>query len=198
MIGRLLDWVEDTRMTHKVIVLLLSAGLTSIILFQFLIDPQRQRVLAFQQTIQSLDHRLATMKEDRQLETLEEKIADLTRGLEARRTALKAPIALTDVLTKAESVGVVLTSWMAGEPVPLAEGDVYRITLRLDAEGQYHALAHFLEELHGLPNALTLKSLDFQARERHEESVAPLIQASFELTGFQTTGTQRLAASLTS
>ena len=189
MVERILDWVEDTRMTQKVMILFLFAGLTSMILFQFIVEPQRQRAQAFQQTLRSLDNQLATMEGDRQLETLKDEITNLTRQLETQKSVLAAPMdhMLTDVLDKAQSVDVALTSWKSGEPVPLPETDVKRVTLRLHAEGRYHALAHFLEEIQTLPNALTLKSLDFRARERSEENPERPIQASFELIGFLAT-----------
>ncbi len=191
MVEKILDWVEDTRMTQKVVILLLSVGLTSIILFQFVVEPQRQRVQGFQQTIRSLDHQLATIEQDPQLEALKNEIARLTPQLEAQKRVLglQVPIdqMLTDVLDKAQSVGVALTSWKSEEPVPIPETNLNRVTLRLYAEGRYHALAHFLEELQTLPNALTLTSMDFQARERSDDGPESHIQASFELLGFQAT-----------
>ncbi len=189
MVERILDWVEDTRMTQKVIILLLSVGLTSIVLFQFVVEPQRQHAQGFQQTLRSLDHQLATIEEGHQLETLKDEIARLTPQLEAQKKilGLKVPMdqMLTDVLDKAQSVGVALTSWKSEEPVPILETDLNRVTLRLYTEGRYHALAHFLEELQTLPNTLMLRSMDFQAQERSDESPERPIQASFELIGFQ-------------
>lgn len=202
MVESILDWVEDTRMTHKVIILLLFAGFASIILFQFVVEPQRQRTQAFQQTLRSLDHQLATR--DPQLETLKDEIANLTRQLEAQKKVLAVPMdqILTGVLDKAQSVDVALTSWKSEEPVPLPETDLNRVTLRLYAEGRYHALAHFLEELQTLPNTLTLKALDFQARKATEENPERSIQASFELIGLQATAVgqreQRVAGQVTS
>ena len=204
MVERILDWVEDAPVTQKVMVLLLFAGLTSIIVFQFEVEPQRQRVQAFQQTLRSLDHQLATLERDHQLETLEAEIARLTSRLETQKRVLATPMdqMLTDVLDKAQSVDVALTSWKSKEPVPFPETDLNRVTLRLHAEGQYHALAHFLEELQTLPNPLTLKSLDFQARQRIEESPERPIQASFELMVFQPPAVeqreQRVAGKVTS
>ena len=187
MVERILDWVEDTRMTRKVMVLLLFAGLTSIILYQFIVEPQRQRTQAFEQTLRSLDHQLATMKEDRRSETLEEEIASLTSQTETRKRVLAVSMdhMLAGILDKAQSVDVALTSWESEEPVLLPATDLHRVTLRLHAEGGYHALAHFLEELQTLPNKLTLMSLDFHARERREVSPEHPIEASIELTGFQ-------------
>ncbi len=202
MVENILDWVEDTRMTHKVMILLLFAGFASIILFQFVVEPQRQRTQAFQQTLRSLDHQLATR--DPQLETLKDEIANLTRQLETQKRVLAVPMdqLLTGVLAKAQSVDVALTSWKSEEPVPLPETDLNRVTLRLYAEGGYHSLAHFLEELQTLPNTLTLKALDFQARKATEESPERPIQASFELIGLQVTAVgereQRVAGQVTS
>lgn len=189
MVETILDWVEDTRMTKKVMILLLVAGFTSMILFQFVVEPQRQRAQAFQQTLRSLDHQLATMEPDRESETLKDEIADLTSRLDAQKRALAVPMdhILTGILDKARSVDVTLTSWKSEEPVPLPETDVNRVTLQLHVEGGYHALAHFLEELQALPNRLTLKSLDFHTQERSGEIQERPIQASFELTGFQAT-----------
>lgn len=186
---RILDWVEDTRMTQKVMVLLLFAGLTSIILYQFVVEPQRQRTQAFEQALRSLDHQLATMKEDRRSETLKEEIASLTRQTERRKRVLAVSMdhMLAGILNKAQSVDVALTSWESEEPVPLPATDLHRVTLRLHAEGGYHALAHFLEELQTLPNTLTLKSLDFHARERREANPERPIQASFELISIEAT-----------
>ena len=176
-------------MTQKVLVLLLVAGLTSMILFQFVVEPQRQRAQAFQQTLRSLDHQLATMERVRQPETLQDEIADLTSRLNAQKRIFAVPMdqMLTVVLDKARSVDVALTSWKSDGPVQLPETDVNQVTLQLHAEGGYHSLAHFLEELQTLPNGLTLKSLDFHALERSGESPERPIQASFELTGFQAT-----------
>lgn len=189
MVETILDWVEDTRMTQKVIVLLLVAGFTSIILFQFVVEPQRQRVQAFQQTLRSLDHQLATMERARQPETLQDEIADLTRRLNTQKRIFAVPVdqMLTVVLDKARSVDVTLTSWKSDGPVQLPETDLNQVTLQLHAEGGYHALAHFLEELQTLPSRLTLKSLDFHTLERSGESPERPIQAFFELKGFQAT-----------
>lgn len=186
---RILDWVEDTRMTQKVMVLLLFAGLLAIILYQFIVEPQQQRTQAFEQTLRSLDHQLATMKEDRRSETLKEEIATLTSRTETRKRVLAVSMdhILAGILDKAQSVDVALTSWESEEPVPLPETDLHRVTLRLHAEGRYHALAHFLEELQTLRNKLTLKSLDFHARERREASPERPIQASFELISIEAT-----------
>ena len=202
MVENILDWVEDTRMTHKVMILLLFAGFASIVLFQFVVEPQRQRTQAFQQTLRSLDHQLATRGP--QLETLKDEIANLTRQLEAQKRVLAVPMdqVLASVLDKAQSVDVVLTSWKFEEPVPLPETDLNRVTVRLYAEGRYHTLAHFLEELQTLPNTLTLKALDFQAGKATEESPERPIQASFELIGLQATAVgqreQHVAVQVTS
>lgn len=187
MADRILDWVEDTRMAHKVVILLLLAGFTSMIMFQFLVEPQRERVQAFQHTLRSLDQQLGTMKRDQRLEMLKDEIAGLTRQLETQKSEVTSSMdhVLTDVLNKARSVDVELTSWQSEDPVPLPDTGLNRVTLRLQAEGHYHALAHFLEELQTLPNTLTLTSLDFRARERSEERPEHPIQAFFELTAFQ-------------
>lgn len=189
MVDGILDWVEDARMTQKVTILLLFAGFTSMIMFQFVVDPQRERAQAFQQTLRSLDHQLATMEGDRRLDALKDEIAGLTRGLEAQTSVVALPMdhVLTGVLDKARSVDVALTSWKSGTPVPLPDTALNRVTLQLYAEGRYHALAHFLEELQTLPGALTLTSLDFHAPEGSGESPDRPIHASFELTGFQAT-----------
>ena len=189
MVERILDWVEDTSKSHKTIFLLLCAGLTSIILFQFVVEPQRERARAFQQTLRSLDHQLATLKPDRKLETLKKEIGSLTSRLTREKKLLATSMdhMLAGIVDKAQSVDVALRSWESEEPVPLPETNLHRVTIRLRAEGGYHALAHFLEELQTLPNTLPLKSLDFHARERSGESPERPIQAFFELTGFQTT-----------
>lgn len=193
MVDRILDWVEDTRMTQKVIILLLFAGLTSMIMFQFVVEPERERVEAFQQTLRSLDHQLGTMKRDRRLKTLKDEITNLTHQLEAQKSVVAASMdqILTGVLDTARSVDVAVTSWKSENPVPLPDTNLNRVTLRLHAEGRYHALGHFLEELQTLPNTLTLQSLEFRARERSETSPERLIQASFELTGFQATAVEQ-------
>lgn len=193
MVDRILDWVEDTRMTQKVVILLLFAGFTSMILFQFVVEPQRERVHAFQQTLRSLDHQLGTMKRERRLEALKDEIANLTRQIKTQQSLLTVSTdqMLTGVLDKARSVEVAVTSWKSENPVPLPDTKLNRVTLRLHAEGRYHALGHFLEELQTLPNTLTLKSLDFHARERSETSPERPIQASFELISFQATAVKQ-------
>lgn len=189
MVERILDWVEDTPKSHKTMLLLLCAGLTSIILFQFVVEPQRERARAFQQTIQSLDHQLATSKPDRKVETLKKEIGSLTSRLTGEKKLLAIPMdhMLAGIVDKAQSVDVALRSWESEEPVPLPETNLHRVTIRLRVEGGYHALAHFLEELQTLPNTLPLKSLDFHARELSEESPDRPIQASIELIRFQET-----------
>lgn len=189
MADRILDWVEDTRMAHKVVILLLLAGFTSMIMFQFVVEPQRERAQAFQHTLRSLDQQLETMKRDHQLETLKDEIAGLTRQLETQKSEVTSSMdhVLTGVLSKARSVDVELTSWQSEDPAPLPATGLNRVTLRLQAEGHYHALAHFLGELQTLPNTLMLQSLDFRARERSAESPEHSIHASFELTAFQST-----------
>ena len=187
MAERILDWVEDTPKSHKTIFLLLCTGLTSIILFQFVVEPQRERTRAFQQTLRSLDHQLATLEPDRKLETLKKEIDSLTSRLTRDQRLLATPMEhrLAGIVDKAQSVDVALRSWESEEPVPLPETNLHRVTIRLRAEGGYHALARFLEELQTLPNALPLKSLDFHARERSEADPEHPIQASIELIGFQ-------------
>ncbi len=185
MADSILDWVEDTRMAHKVVLLLLLAGLVSMIMSQFVVEPQRERARAFQHTLRALDQQLGTMKRDHRVETLKEEIAALTLRLEAQKRVVAAPMdqILTGVLDKARSVDVALTSWESGNPVPLPDMELEQVTLRLHAEGRYHALARFLEAL--LPTGLTVASLDLRAPERSGESPARPIQASFELTRFQ-------------
>ncbi|MCY3954574.1 MAG: type 4a pilus biogenesis protein PilO [Nitrospira sp.] len=187
MVERILDWVEDTPKSRKTMLLLLCAGLTSIILFQFVVEPQRERGLAFQQTLRSLDHQLATSKPDRKLATLKKEIGSLTSRLTIEKKLLATSMdhMLTGIVDKAQSVDVALRSWEFEEPVPLPETNLHRVTIRLRAEGRYHALAHFLEELQTLPNTLPLKSLDFHAQERSEANPEHPVQASIELTGFQ-------------
>ena len=189
MVDRILDWVEDTRVTQKLIILLLFAGFTSMLMFQFVVEPQQERAQAFQQTLRSLDYQLGTMKRDHRLETLKDEITNLTSQLEAQKSVVAVPMdqVLTGVLDKARSVDVALTSWKSENPVPLPDTDLHRVTLWLHAEGRYHALAHFLEELQTLPKRLTLKSLDFHTLERNGKSPERPIQASFELIGFQAT-----------
>jgi len=189
MVERILDWLEDTPKSHKAMLLLLCAGLTSIILFQFVVEPQRERALALQQTLRSLDHQLATSKPDRKLATLKKEIDSLTSRLTIEQKLLTTTMdhRLAGIMGTAQSVGVVLRSWESEEPAPLPETDLHRVTLRLRAEGRYHALAHFLEELQTFPNTLSLTSLDFHVREGSEESPDRPIQASFELMGFQVT-----------
>ncbi len=187
MVERILDWVEDTPKSRKTMLLLLCAGLTSIILFQFVVEPQRERGLAFQQTLRSLDHQLATSKPDRKLATLKKEIGSLTSRLAIEKKLLATSMdhMLSGIVDKAQSVDVALRSWEFEEPVPLPETNLHRVTIRLRAEGRYHALAHFLEELQTLPNTLPLKSLDFHAQERSEANPEHPVQASIELTGFQ-------------
>ncbi|MCY3728269.1 MAG: type 4a pilus biogenesis protein PilO [Nitrospira sp.] len=187
MVERILDWVEDTPKSRKTMLLLLCAGLTSIILFQFVVEPQRERGLAFQQTLRSLDHQLATSKPDRKLATLKKEIGSLTSRLTIEKKLLATSMdhMLAGIVDKAQSVDVALRSWEFEEPVPLPETNLHRVTIRLRAEGRYHALAHFLEELQTLPNTLPLKSLDFHAQERSEANPEHPVQASIELTGFQ-------------
>jgi len=189
MVERILDWLEDTPKSHKAMLLLLCAGLTSIILFQFVVEPQRERALALQQTLRSLDHQLATSKPDRKLATLKKEIDSLTSRLTIEQKLLTTTMdhRLAGIMGTAQSVGVVLRSWESEEPAQLPETDLHRVTLRLRAEGRYHALAHFLEELQTFPNTLSLTSLDFHVREGSEESPDRPIQASFELMGFQVT-----------
>ncbi|MDE0405690.1 MAG: type 4a pilus biogenesis protein PilO [Nitrospira sp.] len=189
MVERILDWLEDTPKSHKAMLLLLCAGLTSIILFQFVVEPQRERALALQQTLRSLDHQLATSKPDRKLATLKKEIDSLTSRLTIEQKLLTTTMdhRLAGIMGTAQSVGVALRSWESEEPAPLPETGLHRVTLRLRAEGRYHALAHFLEELQTFPNTLSLTSLDFHVREGSEESPDRPIQASFELMGFQVT-----------
>lgn len=189
MVERILDWVEDTPKSHKTMLLLLCAGLTSIILFQFVVEPQRERARAFEQTLRSLDHQLATAKPDRKVETLKKEIGSLTSRLTREKKLLTTPMdhMLAGIVAKAQSVDVALRSWESEEPVPLPETNLHRVTILLRAEGGYHALAHFLDELQMLPNTLPLKSLDFHAQERSEANPEYPIQASIELAGFQAT-----------
>ena len=187
MVERILDWVEDTPKSHKTMLLLLCAGLTSIILFQFVVEPQRERARAFQQTIRSLDHQLATSEPDRKVETLKKEIGSLTSRLTGEKKLLAIPMdhMLAGIVDKAQSVDVALRSWESEEPVPLPETNLHRVTIRLRVDGGYHALAHFLEELQTLPNTLPLKALDFHAQDRSEANPEHPIQASIELTGFE-------------
>ncbi len=187
MVERILDWVEDAPKLQKAMLLLLCAGLTSIILFQFVVEPQRERAAAFRQTLRSLDHQLATSTPDQTVVTLKKEIDSLTSRFTMEKKLLTTSMdhLLAGIVAKAQSVDVALKSWESEEPVPLPETNLHRVTIRLRAEGGYHALAHFLEELQALPNTLPLKSLDFHAQERNEANPGYPIQASIELTGVQ-------------
>lgn len=191
MVERMLDWVEDTPMTSKLLTLFLCVAVFSLILFQFVVEPRNQRIRALQETLQSLNHRIAAGDHGGQLERLTDEIARLKSqvALQKTRLGIQMPMehVLTDVFDVAQSAGVTLTSWKPEEPIALPEMDVSRVTLRLYAEGRYYALARFLEKLHALPKTLIVQSMDFHVEEKGTESPEDLIHASFELVGFEAT-----------
>ena len=193
MVERMLDWVEDTPMTSKLLTLFLCVAVFSLILFQFVVEPRNQRIQALQETLQSLNHRIAAGEHGGQLERLTDEIAHLKSqvALQKRRLGIQVPMEhmLTEIFDVAQSAGVTLTSWKPEEPIALSEIDVSRVTLRLYAEGRYYALARFLEELHTLPKTLIVQSMDFHVQEMGTESLEDVIHASFELVGFEATET---------
>ena len=191
MVERMLDWVEDTPMTSKLLTLFLCVAVFSLILFQFIVEPRNQRIRSLQETLQSLNHQIAAGEHGDQLERLTDEIARLKSqvALQKTRLGIQMPMehVLTDVFDVAQSAGVTLTSWKPEEPIALPEMDVSRVTLRLYAEGRYYALARFLEKLHDLPKTLIVQSMDFHVEEKGTESLDNLIHASFELVGFEAT-----------
>lgn len=191
MVERMLDWVEDTPMTSKLLTLFLCVAVLSLMLFQFVVEPRNQRILALQETLQSLNHRIAAGEHGDQFERLTDEVARLKSqvALQKTRLGIHVPMehVLTDVFDVAQSAGVTLTSWKPEDPIALPEMDVSRVTLRLYAEGRYYALARFLEELHTLPKALIVQSMDFHVQEKGTESLDDVIHASFELVGFEAT-----------
>ncbi len=196
MVDIVLDWVEDTGRVHKLALLFLLTGFVSIIVFQFVIDPQRQRIQAFQQTLQSLDHRLAGIDEQQhRLDRLKGETGGLQSQVESQKRLLGIHVPIEQLLTEiadtAQSVGVTLKSWKPEESVPVPETDLNRVTLRLYVEGRYHALARFLEALQTLPKTLIVRSMDYQVLEDSAENPENGIQASFELIGFQATAPAR-------
>ncbi len=190
MVDSLLDWIEDKGVAPKLTLLLLLAAFASLIVFQFVVAPQQQRTQAFQQTLQSLNHRLTGMERPSDsLESLHETMDGLTMQVEAHKNVLGIHIPLDrllpDIVDTAQSVGVTLTSWQPEEPGLVSEMHLNRVILRLKAEGRYHALAHFLEALQRLPKALIVRSMDYQVRTEGVEDSEIDIHASFELIGFQ-------------
>ena len=189
MVERMLDWVEDAPMTSKLLTLCLCVAVLSLILFQFVVEPRNQRIRALQETLQSLNHRIAAGERGDQVERLTDEIGRLKSqvALQKTRLGIQVPMehVLTDVFNVAQSADVTLTSWKPEEPIALPEMDVSRVTLRLYAEGRYYALARFLEELHALPKTLIVQSMDFHVRENGTESLDDVIHASFELLGFE-------------
>ena len=190
MVDSLLDRIEDMGVVAKLTLLLLLAAVASLIAFQFVVAPQQQRTQAFQQTLQSLNHRLTGMERPGDsLESLNETMDGLTPQVEAQKNLLGIHMPLDhllpDIVDTAQSVGVTLTSWQPEEPGLVSEMNLNRVILRLEAEGRYHALAHFLEALQMLPKALIVRSMDYQVRTEGVEDSEIDIQASFELIGFQ-------------
>lgn len=193
MVERMLDWVEDAPMTSKLLTLFLCVAVFSLILFQFVVEPRNQRIRALQETLQSLNHRIAAGAHGGQFERLTDEIDRLKSqvALQKTRLGIQVPMehVLTDVFDVAQSAGVTLTSWKPEDPIALPEMDVSRVTLRLYAEGRYDALARFLEKLHALPKTLMVQSMDFHVEEKGTESLEDVIHASFELVGFEATET---------
>lgn len=193
MVERMLDWVEDAPMTSKLLTLFLCVAVLSLILFQFVVEPRNQRIRALQETLQSLNHRIAAGEHGGQFERLTDEIARLKSqvALQKTRLGIQVPMehVLTDVFDVAQSADVTLTSWKPEDPIALPEMDVSRVTLRLYAEGRYEALARFLEKLHALPKTLMVQSMDFHVREKETESLDDVLHASFELVGFEATET---------
>ncbi len=197
MVDSLLDWVEDTGMAPKLAMLLLLAVFASLIVFQFVVAPQHQRARAFQQTLQSLDHRLAEMKQQSApLERLNGEMDVLTPKVAAQKKLLGIHIPvghmLPDIVDTAQSVGVTLTSWQPEEPRLIPKTNLDRVMFRLDAEGRYQALAHFLEALQRLPKVLIVRSMDYRVRAAEAADQAINIHASFELIGFQATASAQI------
>lgn len=192
MVDSLPGWMDDMGLASRLALLLLAAVLVSLIVFQFVIAPQRQRTQAFQQTLQDLDHQLAEMEQQRDLvERLNNELDVLASRIEARKKLLGIHVLvdhlLPDIVGMARSAGVTLTSWQPGNPAVIPVAQLSQVTLRLEAEGRYHALAHFLESLHTLPKALIVQSMDYRIRQDGAEDSQSDIHASFELTGFQAT-----------
>lgn len=192
MVDSLPGWMDDMGLASRLALLLLAAVLVSLIVFQFVIAPQRQRTQAFQQTLQDLDHQLAELEQQRDLvERLNNELDVLASRIEARKKLLGIHVLvdhlLPDIVGMARSAGVTLTSWQPGNPAVIPVAQLSQVTLRLEAEGRYHALAHFLESLHTLPKALIVQSMDYRIRQDGAEDSQSDIHASFELTGFQAT-----------
>ncbi len=192
MVDSLPRWMDDMGVVPKLAILLLAAAFVSLIVFQFVIAPQQQRTRALQQTLHSLDQRLAEMDQQSDLaENLNDEMNVLSSRVEAQKELLRLQVLvdhlLPDIVDMAQSVGVTLTSWQPGEPRLIPETQLNRVTLRLEAEGRYHALAHFLEALHTLPKALIVRSMDYRIQQDGAEDSENDIHASFELTGFQAT-----------
>jgi len=192
MVDSLPSWMDDMGLASRLTLLLLAAVLVSLIVFQFVIAPQRQRTQAFQQTLQALDHQMAEMEQQHGLvEHLNNELDVLSSRIEARKKLLGLHVLvdhlLPDIVGMAQSAGVTLTSWQPGNPTVIPVAQLSQVTLRLEAEGRYHALAHFLESLHTLPKALIVQSMDYQIRQDGAEDSPSDIHASFELTGFQAT-----------
>ncbi len=190
MVDSLLDWMEDVGVALKLTLLLLLVVFASLIAFQFVTAPQQQRTQAFQQTLQALDHQLAGMERPGDApESLNDEMDGLTPQVAAQKKVLGIHVPLDhllpDIVDMAQSVGVTLTSWQPEEPMLMAEVNLNRVTLRLEAEGRYHALVHFLEALPRLPKALIVRSMDYQVRTERVEDSAIDVQASFELIGFE-------------
>ncbi len=191
MVDGLLDWMEDTGAARKLALLLLLAVFASLLAFQFVVAPQQQRARAFQQTLQSLDRRLAGAERPGESpESLRDEINGLARQVESQKSSLgiRVPMdrLLPDIVDTAQSVGVTLTSWQPEEPAPVVEMTLRRVRLRLEAEGRYHALASFLDGLRALPKALIVRSLDYRVRTDTDATDSEIdIRASFELMGFQ-------------
>ncbi len=190
MVDSLLDWMEDRGAGPKLALLLLSTVGVSLIVFQFVVAPQRQRAQALQQTLQSLDHRLGALNNRLgPLAGLDGEMDVMAPRVEAQKKFLGIHGAvdhlLPDIVDAAHAVGVTLTSWQPEAPMSIPGTTLHRVMLRLDAEGRYHDLARFLKALPTLPKTLIVRSMDYRVRQGVTEDAAIGIQASFRLVGFQ-------------
>ena len=187
----LLEWLEVSSPSQKLVVLLVSLGIVSLLVYGLALGPRLDRVNNLQQEVQALEQVLKTQTAyGHQRATLDAEVTGLRQRYRVMSETLGMPVAGAEVLSgvsnAANQAGVSLMLWKPEPAVPAPDYNLYETESRLEIEGNFYGLARFLGKLARLPKALVVKAFSISASDRGQ---APnTIRASLDLFGYESRG----------
>lgn len=187
MMRTLYNWLDETTLLQRVLVMVLAAGLIVINMWSWVLEPRVAQIGERHQAISRLDHDilLATRKLDG-LPRLRQSLSQLETLVAGRESLLMEEARLDRVLgplaQAANWYDVSLTFWKPGQTKDDTALRFQTTPIRVQAIGTFHQLASFLDALGHEPSSWFVQGFELHhQREQSAESAETRIEASITI-----------------